>query len=303
MAFRITKDCWNCALCEDECPNGAICEEDGVRIIDPQKCNGCGACKEACPADTIIEIEKAPHFSDNAEKTLVQPILAWTPVNKESNTVAWTPKATETILSNASNNETKNQKLVVDNQLLKMYYLFLSVDEPMSERNGLKFNQIGETIADFEKNKTKVINECEQMLENRNDRINVVFDWMTKFVDENTISDDNGYYWEMSDKLFKGKKSQLENLWIIVCLALYDGNYSADEQKILNMLIQKWNIDKSVFLEMEDTALTLYEMDNYRNWLKLTGEPYDLVNSLLSELDKNQKDISENISEIIFVDD
>jgi Fe-S-cluster-containing dehydrogenase component len=42
--------------CIGSCGQGAIYKrEDGIVIIDPEKCNGCGACIDACPYDVIFK--------------------------------------------------------------------------------------------------------------------------------------------------------------------------------------------------------------------------------------------------------
>ena len=53
----ISKMCAHCAdaACMRVCRADAIYRrEDGIVIIDPQKCTGCGECAEACPADVIF---------------------------------------------------------------------------------------------------------------------------------------------------------------------------------------------------------------------------------------------------------
>lgn len=59
MALIITDDCINCAVCEPECPNEAICEGDEIFEIDPDKCTECVGhfdepqCQLVCPVDCI----------------------------------------------------------------------------------------------------------------------------------------------------------------------------------------------------------------------------------------------------------
>jgi NAD-dependent dihydropyrimidine dehydrogenase PreA subunit len=56
MAYTVkVEDCVNCGACEDECPNEAISEKDGVRWIDPEKCVDCGTCVDECGSDAIVE--------------------------------------------------------------------------------------------------------------------------------------------------------------------------------------------------------------------------------------------------------
>ena len=45
--------CIGCGKCARTCQFGAICVENGVAKVDPQKCTGCGQCAEACPRHVI----------------------------------------------------------------------------------------------------------------------------------------------------------------------------------------------------------------------------------------------------------
>ena len=54
MAYTISDACLNCGACEGECPQEAISEKDGTRVIAADKCVSCGACLDSCPAKAII---------------------------------------------------------------------------------------------------------------------------------------------------------------------------------------------------------------------------------------------------------
>ncbi len=54
MAYVITDECIACGACEDECPEGAISEQDDKYVIDSSLCNDCGSCAEACSVEAII---------------------------------------------------------------------------------------------------------------------------------------------------------------------------------------------------------------------------------------------------------
>jgi len=55
----ITDECINCAVCEPECPNGAIYEGEDIYEIDPALCTECVGhfdepqCQQVCPVDCI----------------------------------------------------------------------------------------------------------------------------------------------------------------------------------------------------------------------------------------------------------
>jgi len=60
MALMITEECINCDVCEPECPNGALSQNDEIYVIDPAKCTECAGhfdspqCIEVCPVDCIV---------------------------------------------------------------------------------------------------------------------------------------------------------------------------------------------------------------------------------------------------------
>ena len=59
MAVMITDQCINCAVCEPECPNGAIIPGEEIFIVKPELCTECvghfdtSQCVEVCPVDCI----------------------------------------------------------------------------------------------------------------------------------------------------------------------------------------------------------------------------------------------------------
>ncbi|GEA12470.1 YfhL family 4Fe-4S dicluster ferredoxin [Alteromonas sp. KUL49] len=68
MALKITEECINCELCEDECPNQAISSNSEIFVIDPNRCTECighydePSCIAACPVECI---EKDPAHTES----------------------------------------------------------------------------------------------------------------------------------------------------------------------------------------------------------------------------------------------
>ncbi len=60
MALIITDECIACDACREECPSGAIEENDPIYIIDPDRCTECVGyfdepqCIGVCPVDCIV---------------------------------------------------------------------------------------------------------------------------------------------------------------------------------------------------------------------------------------------------------
>jgi ferredoxin len=61
MALMITEECINCDVCEPECPNGALSQNEEIYVIDPVKCTECVGhfdvpqCIEVCPVECIVQ--------------------------------------------------------------------------------------------------------------------------------------------------------------------------------------------------------------------------------------------------------
>lgn len=66
MALMITDECINCAVCEPECPNGAIYEGEDIYEIDSGLCTECVGhfdepqCQQVCPVDCIPQDPDVP---------------------------------------------------------------------------------------------------------------------------------------------------------------------------------------------------------------------------------------------------
>lgn len=73
MALKITELCFNCDVCEPECPNNAIYMGESIYGINPSLCTQCVGhfdtpqCQEVCPVECIIP---DPDMVESAEQLL-----------------------------------------------------------------------------------------------------------------------------------------------------------------------------------------------------------------------------------------
>jgi hypothetical protein len=172
-----------------------------------------------------------------------------------------------------------------DEKKQKICYLFLSLDEPMTEAHLLKFTKMGENFSGFTESKDGIIAECNRVIGksiDSDDRYDVISEEIIKIADLLYIP----------GQFVKEKK---QRLWMLETIAWYDGTCTVNEKKLIRALMRKWEIDPSVLVEMEDTAETLVALDNYRNWIQ-TKEPYLFVDSVVKALDKNQTEIGGHIA-------
>jgi hypothetical protein len=190
--------------------------------------------------------------------------------------------------------EKMEDAMKIDEMTLKLCYLFLSVDQTITKDRMSRFEEIGDAYSAFDREKQGIIDICERYISEslNNNRYSVIWDGINEVTKRDSDS-------ALSYSPLSNKTGQKECMWLIVCLAWYDGNCSENEKKIINNLANKWRIEKSVLLEMEDTAITLCEIDKYSSWIKTTNDPYDYVAAVINELNKNQNEITANIFETI----
>jgi hypothetical protein len=185
----------------------------------------------------------------------------------------------------------------IDENTLKLCYLFFSLDKTISKDNLSRFKEIGRHSGLPGFNEEAVISECEQIIAISSsdlNRFSVISEAIKAIAQPN---ESNAF----SFSPLSNRSGQRECLWLLECLSWYDGESSENEKKIIHSLVSQWKIDEAIFLEIEDTARTLYEIDNYRSFLKRTHEPDKILKVLFQELDKNQSEIIDNIFETISI--
>jgi len=171
---------------------------------------------------------------------------------------------------------------------VKMVYLFMSLDGGINEENLVRFNQLTNEMEILGDSREKVIVECEKILGktfDKEDRIGLIYQSI--------------FNWGKSNK----ETEKIQSLWLLVDSAFFGGIYTSDEKRILRNLSRDWEIEDNVavLLEMEDTAETILELEKHREWLKTTNYPYDYIRSYDDELEKNKKELVENISLIVCI--
>jgi hypothetical protein len=182
-----------------------------------------------------------------------------------------------------------------DESKLKIAYLFLSLGAgcPISDNNCTRFDQLGQNYTGFSDNRRSIISKCNEIINRAIDQ-NDLYDVISEGIVEQA-----NYSFNTFDSDYDVNTKQC--LWLLVNLAFHDGTYTDNEKKIIRSLMRKWNIDKSILLEMEETAETLFDLDKYRYWMETRNEPYSVIKSYVQELDKNQNELSSNISDLINV--
>ena len=88
-------------------------------------------------------------------------------------------------------------------------------------------------------------------------------------------------------------------VWDLIIVANSDMDYSDTERKLIKMVSRRLNVEKAVFLEMENAMETLVAIEKEEDWIKTTDRSYAEIDSVVKELERRKEAVLESIKELI----
>lgn len=92
------------------------------------------------------------------------------------------------------------------------------------------------------------------------------------------------------------KSLQADVIWTLINLGYADKEYSAAEKKVVDHLIERWEMDPILVDELNDTAETMLALTRQKDWLQTTSKPYEQIKSAIEEIDQNMDDLFSNMA-------
>ena len=173
---------------------------------------------------------------------------------------------------------------------LKVFYYLIAADGKILDEELRKFDEIGTALDPaFEAHKSEIIEECNEQLENTidpEDYYDVLQDAVGEAIDSSSY--DGGSF--ITPRLL---------LWNMLTIAYCDGDYAEQERRLLKCVVRKLNIDKAVFLEMENSILTVTELENELQWIKTTDRPYLQIEAMVNRINHRRDTIFESVMALI----
>lgn len=165
---------------------------------------------------------------------------------------------------------------------VKIFYYLMAIDGKITPEEEEKFVFIGgELDPEFEAHKEAIIKACKEQMEkliDATDYYDVIQDGIEEALSGEQISN-TGF---VTPKLI---------LWDMLTIAYGDNEYGEEERKLLKYVVRKLDIPKDVFLEMENSILTVSDIEKEITWLKETDRLYLVIEKQIKELEKRRNDI------------
>ncbi|WP_346746151.1 TerB family tellurite resistance protein [uncultured Campylobacter sp.] len=107
----------------------------------------------------------------------------------------------------------------------------------------------------------------------------------------------------ISKLLSKGSFSKIEIaniIWTLINLAYADGEFSNDEEEVMDRISKRFEIKSSVIEELKDCAKTLACLEAKSEWIETTNKSYKEVKAVKDEIEKDEALVAVMVSNIIY---
>ena len=187
---------------------------------------------------------------------------------------------------------------------LQIMYCMMAVDGTISEEEEDKFDEIGKACdPNFETYKDSLIKECliESRLETayghafvprKPDEMEDYYNQIHDYVGDLVAGRSQG---GLSDGGVRAKIL----LWNLLAIAYSEGDYSANEKRLLRYFARRAGIEDTVLMEMEHTIRTLFAIEKEEEWLKSTDRPYRVIEARVNELSDRKNTIMQGVNALI----
>ncbi len=186
--------------------------------------------------------------------------------------------------------DTLELKTLSTKNALKIIYYVMAADGEIIKSEEEKYNAIGNELApDFDEKKESIIAECQAQME-KAENSEEYYDILHDGVEDAFVSalpNEDGY---ITPKLL---------VWDLLTIAYSDEHYDENEKKLLKYIVRKANIDSAVFLEMENSIITLLDIEKELAWIKTTDKPYMTIEAMVNELINRKNVIFESVKDLI----
>ena len=173
---------------------------------------------------------------------------------------------------------------------VKVFYYLMVADGNIEKSEDEKFTLIGREIdPEFDEHKEYVIKVCKEQLDKVIDSEDY-YDVVQDGIEEALLA---------KQDFDKGLVPVKLLVWDLLMLAYSDEAYSETERKLIKYIVRKVDIPKDVFLEMENSLLTVNDLENELKWIKNTDRPYLTIETQVKEIERREQAVYESIKALI----
>ena len=198
-----------------------------------------------------------------------------------------TDEAVKTALEKGTN--AAGERIVSVKDSLKLIYCLMAADGSISPEEEEKFREIGNSLdPDFEQWKDELTADLsmkEAVLPDEDEYFDFIHDYAAEILYK---AEDTGEG--------IGAKTLI---WDLLVMAFSEGDYSANERRLVRFAAKALSIDPAIPLEMEQTLRTITALDKEEEWLKSMNRPYSVIEEQVNELKERRETIITGVHALI----
>ena len=169
---------------------------------------------------------------------------------------------------------------------LKITYYLMAVDSKIKKSEEEKFDEIcNSTNPDFIEMKEEIVEYCKSQIKKAKDKKDY-FNAIKKGIEKELVNTEPTQNSFIAPYIL---------VWNMLTIAYSDGDYSESERKIVEFVVKKTNIDKTLFLQMDSSYAAIVDIQKEIEWIKTTNKPYLVIEKQVKELEKRINDIFESV--------
>ncbi len=156
-----------------------------------------------------------------------------------------------------------------------LYYLYMMADGEISYSEEKIFDVLCKEMNVVEDDQKEILEECQRLAPEKSYVLYQLYEssLLKQLEDKRTL------FW----KLTKWEKREI--IWNLINIGYADSEYSEDEKKIVDFLLQKWEISRTFYQELIDIADTMLSLSKEKEWVvaNFNGHERDIKEKYLDE--------------------
>ena len=188
---------------------------------------------------------------------------------------------TDEAVKSALQTDTSGERMLSVKDALKLIYCLMAADGSISPEEEEKFQEIGTSLdPDFEQWKDELTEDLsmkEAVLTDEEEYFDFIRDYATEVIYKSEDSEDG-----------IGARTLV---WDLLVMAFSEGDYSANERRLIRFASRALDVDSTIVLEMEQTLRTITALNKEEEWLKSMNRPYSVIAEQIDEVEKRRETV------------
>ena len=225
-------------------------------------------------------------------------------ISKGEETLGTQTENTRAAVKDALADHKSKEVVIPVRDALQIMYCLMAVDGTISEEEADKFDEIGKASDPYFATYKKIlIKEClaasrlettygHAFVPRTPEEMEDYYDQIHDYVGDLITGLPRG--WPVAG----GIRPQIL-LWNLLAIAYSEGDYSANEKRLIRHFSKRAGVEDTVLLEMEHTIRTLFAIEKEEEWLKSTDRPYRVIEARVNELADRKNTIMKGVNALI----